>query len=198
VADGLVSSALGKQIRIGHRVKVTGPLGTAFFRPNHPGGMVLVASGTGFAPMWSIAVAAIFERPEREMVFVVSARNLQSMYMHRALCRLALFPNVTIIPVVSEPQSVSEAIRVGWPTDHMPQLTSDDVVYTGGSPAMTKSVAKLAKAVGARCFTDPFVPDAKTAPQSSLITLVTDWLADRTTGKQATSPRLESMRPTRA
>ena len=60
--------------------------------------------------------------------------------------------------------------------------------------ALGRGVAKLAKAVGARCFTDPFVPDAKTAPQSSLITLVTGWLADRTTDKQATSPRLESTR----
>ena len=68
---------------------------------------MLVASGTGFAPMWSIAVAAIMEQPRRELMFVVAARTLQSFYMHAALCRLALFPNVTIIPVVSEPQNVS-------------------------------------------------------------------------------------------
>ena len=61
--------------------------------------------------MWSIAVAAILERPQRELIFVVAARKLQSLYMHAALCRLALFPNVTIIPIVSEPQNVSTAIR---------------------------------------------------------------------------------------
>ena len=109
VSDGTVSSALGRNIRVGHRVKVTGPFGSAFLRPNHAGSIVLVASGTGFAPMWSIAVAAIMERPQREMVFVVAARKLQSLYMHSALCRLALFPNVTIIPIVSEPQDVSPA-----------------------------------------------------------------------------------------
>jgi NAD(P)H-flavin reductase len=177
VSDGLVSSALGKQIRIGHRVKVTGPLGTAFLRPNHSGGTVLVASGTGFAPMWAIAVAAIFERPERELIFVVSARKLQSMYMHQALCRLALFPNVTIIPVVSEPQSVSDAIRVGWPTDYLPELSPDDIVYAAGAPAMTKRVARIAKAAGAKCHTDPFVSEAKPVSQSGLITRVADWLA---------------------
>src|SRR5712672_1314131 len=117
--DGIVSSELGRKIRIGHRVKVTGPFGSAFLRPNHSGSIVLVASGTGFAPMWSIAVAAILERPQRELIFVVAARKLQSLYMHSALCRLALFPNVTIIPTVSEQESVvSPAIRSGRPTDH--------------------------------------------------------------------------------
>jgi len=68
--DGVVSSALGKEIRVGHRVRLTGPFGSAFFRPNHSGRIVLVASGAGFAPMWSIAVA-IMEQPKRELMFLV-------------------------------------------------------------------------------------------------------------------------------
>jgi NAD(P)H-flavin reductase/ferredoxin len=174
--DGMVSSALGRNIRIGHRVKVTGPFGGAFLRPNHSGSIVLVASGTGFAPMWSIAVAAIMKRPQRELIFVVAARQLQSLYMHAALCRLALFPNVTIIPVVSEPQSLSHAIRSGRPTDHLPNLSPNDVVYTAGAPAMTQSVARIAKAAGARCYTDPFVSNAKAVDQSTLLARVTGWL----------------------
>src|SRR5712671_2706714 len=150
--DGVVSSELGRKIRVGHRMKVTGPFGSAFLRPNHSGSIVLVASGTGFAPMWSIAVAA---------------RKLQSLYMHSALCRLALFPNVTIIPTVSEPQSISPAIRSGRPTDHLPSLSPNDVVYTSGAPVMTDAVARIARAAGARCFTDPFVanPDQSSAPK---------------------------------
>jgi NAD(P)H-flavin reductase len=164
--DGIVSSELGRKIRIGHRVKVTGPYGSAFLRPNHSGSIVLVASGTGFAPMWSIAVAAILERPQRELIFVVAARKLQSLYMHSALCRLALFPNVTIIPTVSEQQSVSPAIRSGRPTDHLPSLSPDDVVYTSGAPAMTDTVARMARAAGARCYTDPFVPSHNPVEQA--------------------------------
>ena len=156
--DGSVSSALGRDIQVGHRVKVTGPFGSAFLRRNHPGSTVLVASGTGFAPMWSIAVAAILERPQREMTFVVAARKLQSLYMHSALCRLALFPNVTIIPTVSEPQEDFPAIRGGLPTDHMPSLSPNDVVYTSGAPVMTESVGRIARAAGARCYSDPFLP----------------------------------------
>jgi NAD(P)H-flavin reductase/ferredoxin len=170
VPNGQVSSALGQKIRPGHRVKVTGPLGSAFLRLKHPGRTVLVASGTGFAPMWSIAVAAITEQPQRELVFIVAARKMQSFYMHNALCRLARFPNVTIIPIVSEAQKVSSVIRSGRPTDHMPRLTPDDVVYTCGAPAMTESVARISRAAGARCYTDPFTSSAKADESASLMT----------------------------
>jgi 3-phenylpropionate/trans-cinnamate dioxygenase ferredoxin reductase subunit len=177
--DGTVSSALGRDIRIGHRVRLTGPFGSAFLRPNHSGSIVLVASGTGFAPLWSIAVAAILERPQRELIFVVAARKLQSLYMHAALCRLALFPNVTIVPIVLEPQSVSHAIRSGRPTDHLPNLSPNDDVYTSGAPVMTERVALIARAAGAKCYTDPFVSNARPAEQTTLMARLSGWLENQ-------------------
>lgn len=172
---GAVSSALGDKIRVGHRVRLSGPFGSAFHRPNHDGRIVLVASGTGFAPMWSVAVGAITERPQRELVFIVASRKLQSFYMDGALCRLALFPNVTIIPVVSEPQNVSSALRSGRPTDYLPSLSPSDLVYTAGAPAMTEAVAKIAGAAGARCYTDPFVSNPGEDDQAGLIARVFGW-----------------------
>ncbi len=168
VPNGRVSSALGRDIRVGHRVKLVGPLGAAFLRPGHRGRIVLVASGTGFAPMWSVAVAAIGERRDREMAFVVSARTLGSLYMLRALCQLAHYPGVTIIPVVSEPQTMSPAIRTGRPTSFMPRLSPSDVVYAAGAPAMVDSVARMAKGAGARCYMDPFIVQGGEAEQRSL------------------------------
>jgi len=177
-SDGIVSSALGRNIRVGHRVKITGPFGSAFLRPNHSESIVLVASGTGFAPMWSIAAAAILERPQRELIFVVAARKLQSLYMHAALCRLALFPNVTIIPTVTEPQNISPAVRIGRPTDYLPDLSPNDVVYTSGAPDMTESVARIARAAGARCYADPFVSSGTPVEQATLMTRLAGWLDD--------------------
>jgi 3-phenylpropionate/trans-cinnamate dioxygenase ferredoxin reductase subunit len=196
--DGIVSSALGSDIRIGHRVKVTGPFGSAFLRPAHRGSIVLVASGTGFAPMWSIAVAAIMERPQREMIFVVAARKLHSLYMHAALCRLALFPNVTIIPVVGEPQRVSHAIRLGLPTDHLPNLSANDVVYTAGAPAMTESVARLARAAGARCYADPFVSSAKPVELPTLMARVSGWINNDPRSRHIMSQSASKPVPARA
>jgi 3-phenylpropionate/trans-cinnamate dioxygenase ferredoxin reductase subunit len=188
VADGMVSSALGREIHPGHRVKLTGPYGRAFFRQGHAGRIVLVASGTGFAPMWSVAVAAIMEQPQRKMVFIVQARSVRSLYMHAALCRLALFPNVTLIPMVSEPQQISHAVQSGRPTDHLPMLTPDDVVYTAGAPAMTDAVARVAKAAGARCYTDPFVQEPRTAEQAGLMSRLTRWLNEPKSGTAPPQP----------
>ncbi len=126
--------------------------------------------------MWSVAAAAIMEQPQREMVFVVAARSIRSLYMHAALCRLALFPNVKLIPMVSEPQQISHAIQSGRPTDHLPKLSPDDVVYTAGAPAMTDAVARIAKAAGTRCYTDPFVQEPRTAGQAGLMSRLTGWL----------------------
>ena len=63
---------------------------------------------------------------------------------------------------VSEPQRVSPAIRIGRPTDHLPKLSPNDLVYAAGAPAMTESVARIARTAGASCHTDPFVPNTST------------------------------------
>jgi NAD(P)H-flavin reductase len=160
ISNGYVSSALGETIRERHRARLTGPFGSAYLRPHLPDRLVLVASGTGFAPLWSIADAAMQERPERELVFVVGARTLESLYMIPALCQLALYRNVTIIPVVAEPQSTSRIVRQGRQTDHLPALSARDVVYTAGAPAMVESVARIAGAAAARCYADAFEPHA--------------------------------------
>ncbi|HYM99102.1 MAG TPA: 2Fe-2S iron-sulfur cluster-binding protein, partial [Aestuariivirgaceae bacterium] len=44
--DGRVTSSLGKRIKPGHRVKLTGPYGSAHFRPNLDSPLILVATHT--------------------------------------------------------------------------------------------------------------------------------------------------------
>jgi NAD(P)H-flavin reductase len=175
-AQGAVSSALGNDIVVGHRVRLSGPFGDAYLRPGHRGRIILVGSGTGFAPIWSVAVAAVLEQPERELVVLAAARSLQSLYMHRALCRLARFPNVTIIPIVAEPQNLSHAVRVGTPIDFLPEVRSDDVVYAAGAPSLTGRVAEAVKHAGARCYVDSFVPALQLKPRIGLIDRAGDWL----------------------
>jgi 3-phenylpropionate/trans-cinnamate dioxygenase ferredoxin reductase subunit len=158
VPNGRVSSALGREIREGHKVKLTGPFGSSYLRPGNTNRLILVASGTGFAPIWSVADAAMNENPNREMVMIVGARTIDSLYMVRALCWLAACPNVWVVPVVDRPQIESDAIRVGRPTDYVPQLTPDDIIYACGGASMVDAVARMAAGVGARCYTDAFVP----------------------------------------
>jgi NAD(P)H-flavin reductase/ferredoxin len=174
VRNGRVSSALGRRIRVGHRVTLDGPFGSAYLRADHSRRLVLVASGTGFAPIWSIAEAAIKHNPRREMVLVVGARTLESLYMVPALCRLAHFPSITIIPVVSEIQSVTAAVRSGRPIDHLPALSAHDIVYSAGSPAMVEAIVAKARAAGATCYGDPF--ETVAAAPAGLWSLATEWL----------------------
>jgi 3-phenylpropionate/trans-cinnamate dioxygenase ferredoxin reductase subunit len=190
--EGRVSSALGRTIHEGHRVRLIGPLGSAFLRPFASERLVLVASGTGFAPMWAIAEAAIKEQPLREIVLVVGAREIESMYMIPALCRLALFPNVLIVPVVLQPQRVTAVVREGRPTDYLPALSLRDVVYAAGAPAMVEAVTQIARAAGARCYADPFEPEANRSEGEGLLSRVVEWLG----GDLRLSPPLSMDAPT--
>src|SRR5258708_12541936 len=122
IRRGGISVAVGGDIREGHRVKIQGPFGLAFLRPASLSRLVLVASGTGFAPVWSIAVAAIREHQRRHVVMVIGARTIESLYMMNALCMLARYPNVTIIPVVEPPQNLSNMLRLGTPPPPIPQF----------------------------------------------------------------------------
>lgn len=155
---GQVSAAIGDGIREGHRVKMQGPFGVAFLRPASQNRLVLVADGAGFAPIWSIAVAAIQEWHQRRVVIVVGARSVESLYMINALCALARYPNVTIIPVVEMPQNVTSIVRTGKVAEHIPELSAEDAVHICGSPRLVDAVSQLAAASGASSYGVPFVP----------------------------------------
>jgi 3-phenylpropionate/trans-cinnamate dioxygenase ferredoxin reductase subunit len=158
IRDGQVSSAVCKGIREGHRVKILGPFGSAFLRPAYRNRLVLVARGTGFAPIWSIAVAAIREHRQRNIVMVVGARTIDSLYMINALCALARYPNVTIIPVVDIPQNLTSIVRTGDVVDHVPQLSAKDTVHACGPSPLVEAVRRMAAAAGAPCYGIPFLP----------------------------------------
>jgi 3-phenylpropionate/trans-cinnamate dioxygenase ferredoxin reductase subunit len=175
--DGRVSSALGRKIVKGHKVTLTGPFGSAYFRPRNASRLVLISSGTGFAPIWAVAEAAIREWPERELVLIAGARSLESLYMIPALCRLALFPRVTIIPVVSARHGATRAVQSGRPPDYLPALSADDVVYAAGAPAMIEAVTRIAGAAGAKLFADPFEPASNSESGTNLFARAAQWFA---------------------
>lgn len=176
---GRVTPAIGKRIALGHRVTVTGPYGSAHFRPNLDNRLILVGTNTGFAPIWSIAVAALRENPERKMMVIAGGRGIESLYMGHALGRLARFPNVRVIAACSTPQNISAAVKYGRPTDFLPRLRHTDVLYACGAPAMVDSIKSIAARAGAVCYADPFLPttteDEKV--RDGVLTRAIGWLA---------------------
>jgi NAD(P)H-flavin reductase len=198
VERGHVSAAIGGDIREGHPVRIQGPFGSAFLRPGSESRLVLVASDTGFAPVWSIAVAAIQENPRRHIVMVVGTHTLQSLYMVNALCLLARFPNVTIIPVVETPQRVPDVIRIGNVTDYIPKLSPEDSVHVCGPLPLVQAVSRIATEADAPCYSVPFVPQhddelAEESRRESRLSRALDWFSSAIVaddaGRRPAAPR---------
>ncbi len=168
--DGRVTPSLGKRIKPGHRVKLTGPFGSAHFRPNLDGRMILVATNTGFAPIWSIAVAALRENSQRRMLIIAGGRTIESLYMGPALAQLARFPNVLVVPVCSTPQTLTQAVKLGRPTDYLPLLLPTDVIYACGAPGMVDSIKSIAAHNGVVCYADPFLPTTSATADENVLT----------------------------
>jgi 3-phenylpropionate/trans-cinnamate dioxygenase ferredoxin reductase subunit len=175
--EGRVTRLLGKRIKLGHRVTLTGPLGSAHFRPNLDGRLILVGTSTGFAPIWSIAVAALRENPHRMMMVIAGGRSVDSLYMGPALAKLAPFPNVVVLPVCSSLQAPSKGVKPGRPTDHLPRLLPNDVLYACGAPGMVDSIKSIAARAGAVCYADPFLPTTGDKVEESVLTRAMGWLA---------------------
>lgn len=175
VRGGSVSPNLGRLIRAGHALKVEGPFGSAFLRPRKMGRLVLVAGGTGFAPMWAVADAALRENPARPMVLIAGVGSLTSFYMWPALDRVALLPNVRVIATVQKEEPGHPAVRRGRPDEHLPALTSDDIVYAAGAPSMVENVERAAEAARATFYSDPFEASGPTTERRSWLNVLS-WI----------------------
>ena len=181
--QGHVTRALGRRIGPGHRVSVTGPFGSAYFRANGGGRLVLVGTSTGFAPIWSVAIAALRENPERLMMVIAGGRSVESLYMTPALARLMRFPNVYVVPVCSAPNVDTRQLRQGRPTDYLPRLLPSDEVYACGAPGMVDTVRSIAAHYGAACYADPFLRTSEGATDASVLARAKEWFAEAALGK---------------
>jgi NAD(P)H-flavin reductase/ferredoxin len=200
VPGGRVSGALGRTIKSGHKVKIIGPFGSAHLRAGAANRLVLVAGGTGFAPIWAIAHAALCEMPDRPIVVIAGARTRPSLYMGPALLRLATFPKVRVVPVLASAPKGGTVFPVGTPVDYMPPLNRSDLVFAAGAPAMVTAISALARAAGAPCFADPFIASAE---EEGLISRARKWLAPmRSLGEKlepiANAPLRAVVRPIRS
>ena len=152
---GEVSSHFGGKIKIGTRAVIRGPYGHAFLRRGE-NRLVFVSNGTGWAPIWSMALAARLSQPDRDMVIVTGARTMERLYMQPALHWLRQNGVKNII--VTAGDGDGEEVKRGYPSQFIPPLAPGDTVYVAGSKSMVDSVKLRAVAAGATCYCDPFTP----------------------------------------
>lgn len=160
--DGVVASALGTAIAPGRKVKVHGPFGHAFLRRGE-GRIVLVSTGTGFAPVWSIAVAARLGQPHRPVTLVASVRDPRNLYMRPALDWLAK-QGVTNMTLTASGANPLPPARHGRAIAFLPLLRTSDTVYACGDAGMIGEVREIALATGAKFYAQPFLPAVDAVP----------------------------------
>ena len=128
-------------------LRFEGPLGTFFVRDDSDKPMVLLASGTGFAPIKAIVEHERASGSQRKMTLYWGGRRPQDLYMD-ALCRqwAREMPNFSYVPVVSD--ALPEE---GWHgrTGFVHQAVSDDLpdmsgyqVYACGAPIVVESAKR--------------------------------------------------------
>jgi CDP-4-dehydro-6-deoxyglucose reductase len=128
-------------------LRFEGPMGTFFVREDSDKPMVLLASGTGFAPIKAIVEHLRAQGSERAMTLYWGGRRPQDLYMD-ALCRewAATLPNFSYVPVISGALAednwdgrsgfVHQAVMADLPD------LSGHQVYACGAPIMVESAKK--------------------------------------------------------
>jgi CDP-4-dehydro-6-deoxyglucose reductase, E3 len=131
-------------------LRFRGPLGMFFLREvDDPADavrpIVLVAGGTGFAPMKSIVEDALGRGLQRPMHLYWGARARRDLYMHElALGWVEALPGFRYTPVLSHaPPEDGWQGRTGWVHDAVladyPDLSGHEV-YASGPPPMVESI----------------------------------------------------------
>ena len=128
-------------------LRFEGPMGTFFVREDSDKPMVLLASGTGFAPIKAIVEHLRAQDSQRPMTLYWGGRRPQDLYMD-ALCRQweAILPNFTYVPVISAAQEEDHwSGRTGFVhaavMADLPDLSGHQV-YACGAPIVVESAQR--------------------------------------------------------
>jgi CDP-4-dehydro-6-deoxyglucose reductase len=127
-------------------LRMEGPFGSFFLRESAKP-IVLLASGTGFAPIKAIIEHMQFKGIARDAVLYWGCRSQADLYQHDwALEAAAAMPNLRYVPVLSEPRPddgwsgrtgfVHQAVMAD-----LPDLSGHEV-YACGAPVMVDSAQR--------------------------------------------------------
>jgi CDP-4-dehydro-6-deoxyglucose reductase len=159
-------------------LRFEGPLGTFFLREDSDKPMVLLASGTGFAPIKAIIEQAIHLKSTRPMTLYWGGRRPKDLYMH-ALCEewARTLPNFKYVPVISNATDEDDwQGRTGFVhqavMQDLPDL-SNHQVYACGAPVMVDA-AKADFTVKCALPAEEFYADAFTTEADMATGVIAD------------------------
>jgi CDP-4-dehydro-6-deoxyglucose reductase, E3 len=164
---GLFTSQVFGTLKLKDILRIEGPFGSFFLREDSAAPIVLLASGTGFAPIKAIIEQLRFKASTRPTVLYWGCRSRADLYQHAWAAQAAdEMPNLRYVPVLSEPRAEDEwSGRTGL-VHHalmhdLPDLSAHQV-YACGAPIMVDSAQRD---LIARCGlpADEFYADAFTS-----------------------------------
>ncbi|SAL67988.1 CDP-6-deoxy-delta-3,4-glucoseen reductase [Caballeronia cordobensis] len=169
VAGGRFSDGVLKELAVGRKLRIELPYGEFFFRDESAKPVILVATGTGFAPVKSIVEDAIKRKLARPMKLYWGARREQDLYLADLARKWHDEGHVEFIPVLSDPDG-DWAGRTGFVhravlADH-PSLAAHQV-YACGNPSMTSAARDAFTSAGLpedEFFCDAFVQTGTLEP----------------------------------
>ncbi|AKJ30572.1 CDP-6-deoxy-delta-3,4-glucoseen reductase [Caldimonas brevitalea] len=128
-------------------LRMEGPFGSFFLREDSDKPIVLLASGTGFAPIKAIVEHMQFKGIQRPAVLYWGCRSRQDLYLHEwAEQAAAEMPHLRYVPVLSEPKPEDDwQGRTGFVhqvvMQDLPDLSGHQV-YACGAPVMVESAQR--------------------------------------------------------
>jgi CDP-4-dehydro-6-deoxyglucose reductase len=144
VPGGRFSQEVFQQLQEGTLLRIQGPLGTFFLREDSTRPMVLVAGGTGYAPIQAILRHVFEQGQQRDIVFYWGARAARDLYADAKLTAwMKEHPRFRYIPVLSEPMGSDHwRGRTGFVHDavlaDLADLSGHDI-YLSGPPPMVNA-----------------------------------------------------------
>lgn len=153
VPQGRVSQEIARRLQVGDRLRLEGPYGSASWQGVQAGPLLLVAGGTGLAPIQSILRAAL-EEEHPDIHVYHGVRDERDLYDCAWLQALQAQGRLRYTPVLSAPMAggaASSTRRTGLvheavAQDH-PQL-AEASVYAAGPPPMVEALRAHALACG--------------------------------------------------
>jgi alkene monooxygenase reductase len=166
IPDGRFSSTLDAGLRTGDRLRVRGPIGQFTLRLSHRP-MVMVAVGSGMAPIRSMLHHLVARGNQRQVTFFYDARTDRDLLLLDELSELErVHPWFRFVPALSRPErnAAAWAGASGKVTDVLARHTgtlAGHEAYLCGPPPMVDATIEvlLSRACKRRhIFFDRFVP----------------------------------------
>jgi naphthalene 1,2-dioxygenase ferredoxin reductase component len=163
------SAYVAGRLAIGETVTIDGPFGDGYLRTEHEGPILVIAGGSGLAPMKSVVETALAVGMRQPIRFYFGVREEGDLYLESHFAALAArHPNLSFTPVLSS-ASAGTSRRTGYVAECALADIADlsgFKAYLAGPPVMVEAATRGLLVRGLRLadiHADPFYTETDKA-----------------------------------